>query len=135
MKRIALLLSLLFTLAGCRTALVFTGTVETIDEREALAVASALESDLKKEGFTANPLPHTQLPSGVARMSSWWNPRSSVLVEAITKKKEVSLRIVPQPGANNASKEVAERVRILLVTRFPNLKIQIIEKPEADFLR
>ncbi len=135
MKRFIPLLSLLLVLSGCQTALIFTGSVETIDERQGLAVASALDNDLKKEGFTEDPLPHTQLPTGVARISSWWNPQGSVLVEAITKQNEVSLRIVPQKGANDASKAVTERVRMILVARFPNLKIQIIEKPEADFLR
>lgn len=124
-------------LAGCRTALVFTGGVSTSSEQQALSVINELDTGLKKEGFTPDALPpgSTVIPKGVIRISSWWSPQRDVLVEAITKKEEVSLRIVPQPGANESSKAVAAQVQSLLQQRFPTLKVRIMEKPEADFLR
>lgn len=48
---------------------------------------------------------------------------------------KLEIRIVPQPGANEISKQVAQAIRSFVGTRYPNVPFELTEKPELDFLR
>lgn len=133
-RSVASLILLLF-LTGCETALVFVGSVHTKGESQSRDVAASLGFSLMRSGFRSDILPEAQIPKEAIRVGAWWNPERTVFVEAIAKEEVVSLRIVPQRGANDASQRVADQIREILAAQFPTLPIQIEAKPEADIFR
>lgn len=120
-------------LAGCQSALVYTGEAAGPDF-ELSKAASALEEFYRSYGFTPAP---AVTGSGVAP-GEWDLMRGKYLVVWLgqTKKEgRIEIRIVPQPGANAASKEIAESVRNFMRTHFPDIPFELREKPELDIFR
>lgn len=120
-------------LAGCQSALVYTGQA-TGPDVELSKAASALEEFYRSYGFTPAP---AVTGSSVAP-GEWDLMRGKYLVVWLgqTKKEgKIEIRIVPQRGANQASQELAEAVRTFMRTHFPSIPFELREKPELDIFR
>jgi len=133
MRSFVLVVLLLF-LSGCQTALVIISDVVTKDESQAVTTATKLGSDLEARGYKRQANTLQELPKGATYKSEWFNPQQSVFIEVLVTGRELKLRLVPS-GATGASRSVAAELKVLLSTRYPDLKVEMIEKPEADFLR
>ena len=131
MKLLVVICALL--MAGCQTALVYTGEVRGTAS-SVQAVDRSLGEFYRSRGFA--PAPAITGP-GYAP-GEWQLSRGKFLVVWIgqtQKEGTLEIRIVPQPGANDAAREVADAIRTYMASHFPTTSFELVEKPELDFLR
>jgi hypothetical protein len=120
-------------LCGCQTALVYTGEIRA-SSNAMREVEDALEGFYRAQGFTQA----RAITGGGYTPGEWHLERAKhfILWLGQTKKDDrIEIRIVPQPGANDASREVAAAIRTFMGARFPAVTFELVEKPELDLFR
>jgi hypothetical protein len=120
-------------LSGCQTALVYTGEIR-VTASGSREVEPALDEFYRGHGFTPAPA----ITGAGFAPGEWHLERAKHLVVWLgqTRKEDrIEIRIVPQPGANDAAREVAAAIRTFMSTRFPTTAFELIEKPELDLFR
>lgn len=120
-------------MAGCQTALVYTGEVRgpvsSVQE-----VDRSLGDFYRSRGFAPAPAING---AGYAP-GEWHLARGKYLVVWLgqtLKEEKIEIRIVPQPGANEAAREIAEAIRAFMASHFPTTSFELVEKPELDIFR
>ena len=132
MLRVLLIFGVLI-LSGCQTALVYTGAVS--GPRSTVAtVAQTLEEFYLSEGLSRAPA----ISGHGYEEGEWHLVRKGHVVlwlgQAL-KEEKIEIRIVPQPGANEASREVATAIREFMARSHPDVRFELVEKPELDLFR
>lgn len=132
MVRVLLIFGMLI-LSGCQTALVYTGTVSG-PRPTVLTVAQSLEDFYLSRGLSRAPA----IRGHGHEEGEWHLVRKGHAVLWLghtVKEEKIEIRIVPQPGANEASREVAAAIRAFMAGSHPDVRFVLVEKPELDLFR
>jgi hypothetical protein len=136
MKNSFALIMLVATMNGC--ALVYTGSVKTGDNQKAIGISKILEAEYVRQGFQKDDVP----PQAEAYYwASWVTPSAestnynAIWIGDWVKDGTLFIRIVPQPGCNDASRKFGEHMKIFITNSFPDLEWNLVGRFEPDLFR
>ncbi len=135
LRKLFVVIVLAITVSGC--ALVYTGSVTTGDNQKAVAASKLLEAEYVKEGFQPNDV---AADSKAYYWSSWFTSPESTRYNAIwignwVKDGTLFIRIVPQPGCNDALRAFGGHMQIFMTNAFPCFDWRLVGRQEPDLLR
>ena len=138
MKKSLALLVLAVAVSGCKTALVYTGSVKAGDNQKAVAVSKAIEDEYVRQGLQIER--DFRAPTGAYYSTAWVTPVGSTRYNALwvgdwVKNGTLFIRIVPQPYCNDASREFGEHIRGFMTTTFLDLGWTLTARSELDWFR
>src|SRR5437660_12479268 len=124
--------------SGCKTTLVYTGSVKTGDDQKATEVSNVIEDEYLRQGLQREHF--IRAPTKASYWSSWVTPVESTRYNALwvgdwVKDGTLFIRIVPQPYCNDASREVGEHIRGFMTTTFLDLGWTLTARSELDWFR
>jgi len=136
-RTVALVL-LVVAMCGCKTALVYTGSVKAGDNQKAANVSEALEKEYVRQGLQVQR--DWPAPTGAYYSTAWVKPvgsRHHITLWAGDWVKDGTLfiRIVPQPYCNEESREFGEHMRGFMTIKFPDLEWTLTARSELDWFR
>ena len=132
------LIILAVAMCGCKTALVYTGSVITGDDQKATEVSKVLEDEYLRQGLRREYV--IRAPAKASYWSSWVTPVGSTRYNALwighwVKDGTLFIRIVPQPYCNHASRDFGEHIRGFMTTKFPDFEWTLNGRSELDWFR
>ena len=132
------LIILAVAMCGCKTALVYTGSVITGDDQKATEVSKVLEDEYLRQGLQREYV--IRAPAKASYWSSWVTPVGSTCYNALwvgdwVKDGTLFIRIVPQPYCNHASRDFGEHMRGFMTTEFPDFDWALNGRSELDWFR
>ena len=138
MRTALALVILAVAMCGCKTALVYTGSVKTGDDQKATEVSKVIEDEYLRQGLQREHF--IRAPTKASYWSSWVTPVESTRYNALwvgdwVKDGTLFIRIVPQPYCNDASREFGEHIRGFMTTKFPDLEWRLTARSELDWFR
>ena len=125
-------------LSGCKTALIYTGSVKAGDDQKARAVARTIEEEYVRQGLKLE----SDFPSKTEAFyaTAWVKPVGNtryitLWVGNTVKEGKLLIRIVPQPYCDDTSRAFGEHMRGFMTTTFPELDWNLVSRTEQDWFR